>query len=718
MNVYKSYCIFLLIFCCLGSLWGQTNLPPEISVSGRQAYCPLSQIPIATNFSITDPDDSGIDVFFIQISSGYNINIDRLILTGNHPGINASWNNIEGKLTLEPVGAAEILYTDLEAAVRDVVYESLNTIISQEKFFSFNIGDANYLPSTDHFYEYVADLGIDWNSARQAAENRTYFGLQGYLATITNADEAQLTGEQAAGAGWIGGSDVDEEGIWRWMTGPEAGTIFWTGGISGTSPNFAFWNTNEPNNLGDEDYAHVTDPSVGIPGSWNDLDINGNTSGPYQPKGYIVEYGGTSGDPDLNISGSTSIYIPQIVTSTNGEICLTGSTILTATPSEGVVMWYDAQTGGNLLATGNSFTTPVLSTSTTYYAAVSVNGCLTVPRTPVEAIVEAIPEITNVVDDLICAGSTTFVSATSTAGQIVWYDSLTSTTPISTGPTLATPELFATTTYYVEAVLAGCVSSTREPVTVTVDSTVPSFDIPTRATLCVDQGSVRVNTRNANDDYTYEWRNENGILVSSTPSVIITTPGTYTVVATSLAGCVSEPQTVEVSESELANFTLDNIVIDDVSENNTIRIRTDNLGIGSYEFAIDSPNGNFQNTTFFQNITPGLHTLYIRDRGGCGTASFQFSVLDYPSFFTPNGDGINDEWHLKGIDAGFYSTSEIRIYNRYGVLVATLDASSGGWNGISKGWRLPSNDYWFSVRLTDNNGLTVERKGHFSLLRR
>ena len=143
MNLYKAYCFFLLIFCGIGSLWSQDNLPPEISVSGRESYCPLDQINIASNFTITDPDDTGIEAFFIQISSGYNLNTDRLILTGNHPTINTTWSNIEGKLTLQPVSGTQILYTDLQVAVRDVVYQSLDAAVFGEKFFSFTLGNAN-----------------------------------------------------------------------------------------------------------------------------------------------------------------------------------------------------------------------------------------------------------------------------------------------------------------------------------------------------------------------------------------------------------------------------------------------------------------------------------------------------------------------------------------------------------------------------------------------
>jgi gliding motility-associated-like protein len=370
------------------------NLPPELSVSGRFPYCPQTDIFIAENFNITDPDDNGIESFSVQISSGYQINVDRLLLSGSHPTINATWDANQGILTLTAVGGGEILYTNLIPAVRDIVYQSLNTSATGEKFFSFNIGDANYLPSTDHYYEYVEANLIDWESARQAAENRTYFGLQGYLATVTTPDEAQLTGEQAAGTGWIGGSDAAQEGVWRWVTGPEAGTIFWNGGPGGSTPNFAFWNTGEPNNAGDEDYAHVTDPSVGILGSWNDLPLVGG-NGPFVPRGYVVEYGGMPGDPLLNISGSTSIFIPEITSVTADSTCAGETATLEATVTEGDIFWYDAPTGGTLLATGNTFVTPPITANTIFYAAPAPEGCVTITRTPVQVSLSVSPTVNN-----------------------------------------------------------------------------------------------------------------------------------------------------------------------------------------------------------------------------------------------------------------------------------------------------------------------------------
>lgn len=168
------------------------------------------------------------------------------------------------------------------------------------------------MPNTQHYYEFVAAPGISWSDAEAAASARTYFGLQGYLVTLNSSqEEADYAGAQAGGFGWIGANDVAVEGEWRWVTGPEAGTLFWNGGVGGTEITYANWNGNEPNNCcGGEDYAHIADPSVirggASIGAWNDLP-NGGGGGAYSSQGYVVEYGGMPGDPPLTISATTSL---------------------------------------------------------------------------------------------------------------------------------------------------------------------------------------------------------------------------------------------------------------------------------------------------------------------------------------------------------------------------------------------------------------------------
>ena len=207
-----------------------------LSADFRGAYCPLSDIKIAENFTITDPDDTGLDFFTIQISEGYSNPNDLLELTGTHPTVTARPFDItEGKLILEPTApATEIAYADLQLAVRDIIFTSTDPNISGERSFSFTIGDANYLPATEHFYVYEENIGITWSDAKNLADASTYFGLQGYLATILSEEESIISAEQISGTGWIGASDEGTEGEWKWVTGPEAGTTFWNGNASGS----------------------------------------------------------------------------------------------------------------------------------------------------------------------------------------------------------------------------------------------------------------------------------------------------------------------------------------------------------------------------------------------------------------------------------------------------------------------------------------------------
>ncbi|RLK02344.1 FG-GAP-like repeat-containing protein [Tenacibaculum discolor] len=85
--------------------------------------------------------------------------------------------------------------------------------------------------------------------------------------------------------------------------------------------------------------------------------------------------------------------------------------------------------------------------------------------------------------------------------------------------------------------------------------------------------------------------------------------------------------------------------------------------------------------------------------------------FDYPIFFTPNNDGYNDFWQIKGVEN--FPNSKIEIYDRFGKLLKTLTAKDIGWDGFYNNIKMPSNSYWFKAVLDEKNIFS----GYFALKR-
>jgi gliding motility-associated-like protein len=199
----------------------------------------------------------------------------------------------------------------------------------------------------------------------------------------------------------------------------------------------------------------------------------------------------------------------------------------------------------------------------------------------------------------------------------------------------------------------------------------------------------------------YLW--SNGDITNYTS---ISTAGNYTVTASNAIGCQATKKFIAVNSGTATITSVD--IVDFSGSENSILINY--TGIGVYEFSIDGIH--YQNSPRFYNVAEGSYLIYIRDINGCGFPTpLKIFVLDYPRFFTPNGDSFNDFWTIK--NSAKYPNMLIYIYNRYGKLITQVNSKGSGWDGNLNGQTLPADDYWFSIII--NNDRII--KGHFALLR-
>jgi len=228
----------------------------------------------------------------------------------------------------------------------------------------------------------------------------------------------------------------------------------------------------------------------------------------------------------------------------------------------------------------------------------------------------------------------------------------------------------------------------------------PVLNITTPAAFCEGQTV----TLTAPAGYAgYRW--SNGAI---TEQIAVGTSGDYTVVVTNEHGCESS-QTVTVVASPVPEIKSIDVI--DFAESNTITVNIKPNDVPMYpEYSLDGVT--YQQSNIFENLLTGEYTVFVRDSFRCGFDQETVYVLDYPKFFTPNGDGTNDKWRIK------FSTIQepnmiVHVFDRFGKLVYSFDANDEGWDGSFEGAPLPATDYWFIVKRQSGR----EYRGHFSLVR-
>jgi hypothetical protein len=238
-----------------------------------------------------------------------------------------------------------------------------------------------YNGTNGHFYRPIT-TGTTYTNARTLASQQTFKGQQGYLVTITSADEdAFIFNNVPQNQIWFALTDEVVEGQWRIDAGPESGTLIKTsngqtaGNIQGQYNN---WAGGEPNNSGNEDYA-VT--------KWNGSQWNDLPNGFNNP--YVIEFG-TWTNPD---DATFTEFYTNSVTHSNGEV-------LTAR--------FNFDFGGNVdetkfTAKSNTFVNNVWGTTTNTSRTISGLGKV---------------DLTNDLDTTKINGGG--VRATTSGGQVEW----------------------------------------------------------------------------------------------------------------------------------------------------------------------------------------------------------------------------------------------------------------------------------------------------------
>ena len=221
---------------------------------------------------------------------------------------------------------------------------------------------------------------------------------------------------------------------------------------------------------------------------------------------------------------------------------------------------------------------------------------------------------------------------------------------------------------------------------------------------------ITIETDLSESQYNFIWRDELNNILSEASSFTTSQQGIYSL-ELNYGNCTPIIETFEIIEITFDTFTIDSNV--GSFSNNDIIIYADNNS-EDYEFNLDG--GNWQTNGIFINVSAGLHYVNIKNVNGCGIKTIEINIIDYPKFFTPNGDGFNDFWNISSLS--FQPNSKVYIFDRFGKLLKVIKPTGNGWDGTYNGNPMPTNDYWFVLEYNDlATGEPKKFRAHFTLKR-
>ena len=180
--------------------------------------------------------------------------------------------------------------------------------------------------------------------------------------------------------------------------------------------------------------------------------------------------------------------------------------------------------------------------------------------------------------------------------------------------------------------------------------------------------------------------------------------GTYSVVLTDSNGCEIIDEIIIDEPAELAASIITTNPSCRGGSDGSIEFFTSG-GTEPYLFSWDS---NVIDISFISGLGQGIYDISIIDANECVNQIQAISLTDteidcikIPDAFTPNSDGINDQWMIDGIE--LFPDSHISVFNRWGQLLYQMRGDGEFWDGTYNGKFVPTGSYVYIIKLNKNN---------------
>lgn len=423
-------------------------------------------------------------------------------------------------------------------------------------------------------------------------------GVNGTTATGPNPGpfSSNVNGNDAGGGGGGGGtimlaSTGNISGITANANGGNGGNqIIVKGGFAGSNTE-----AEGPGGGGGGGYIAYSNSA---PATQNVLgSLSGTTNA--SPMASFPPNGATNGADGLK-DQSIKLYTVAV---TNATVCMNSAATLTATTNTPApnFIWYSSLTGASQIGTGSVFTSSVFAVAGTYTIFVGI--CQGTYREPAIITVAASPTVA-ATSATICGTQTAVITA-SGASTYTWNTAAT-TSSIAVSPT--------TTTIYtvVGTSAAGCTAQATS--TVTAQNTTTISGSATSTILCANQ-TITLNT--VGSPGTYSWSTGAG----NTPSITITTPGTYSAFLT--GACGATVYAVDIAAGPAVGTTV-TASANTVCAGTQVTLTTN--GTGTVAWSTGTVNTNSVVVS-----SPGIYTATVSNICGSATSSFQIILGPQPT---------------------------------------------------------------------------------------